>query len=171
METLEMLSASHPYNLTISGANILEWRFDNILLPDSNRNEPGSHGFVRYRVKPKNNLTAGSEIRNKAAIYFDFNDAVITNETLTRITIPTSLNPVPDRLISKIYPNPAHSVLHISCPGIFNYSLYNSSGALLKTVINNRDLSGLDVSSLPRGVYIIQLHTKKKSESHKFIVN
>ncbi|HYH15513.1 MAG TPA: hypothetical protein VD794_09840, partial [Flavisolibacter sp.] len=39
LNTLEMLSASHPYKLSISGNNTLEWRFDNILLPDSNRNE------------------------------------------------------------------------------------------------------------------------------------
>jgi hypothetical protein len=63
----------------------MEFKFENILLVDSNTNEPLSHGFVRYRIQPKTNLSAGDSITNFAAIYFDFNEPVITNTAKTII--------------------------------------------------------------------------------------
>jgi uncharacterized repeat protein (TIGR01451 family) len=77
--TLEMISASHAYDLHIRDGNKLEWRFNNILLVDSNMNEPASHGFIAYRIKPKNTLQIGDTVKNTASIYFDFNPAVLTN--------------------------------------------------------------------------------------------
>ena len=55
------------------------------MLPDSNANERKSHGFIRFRIKPKNTLVAGDSIKNKAAIYFDYNSPVITNSAITQI--------------------------------------------------------------------------------------
>lgn len=77
--TLEMISASHAYDLHIRDGNKLEWRFNNILLVDSNMNEPASHGFIAYRIKPKSTLQIGDTVKNTASIYFDFNPAVLTN--------------------------------------------------------------------------------------------
>ncbi len=83
--TIEVLSASHDYSLSVSGNGSLRWTFDNILLPDMNTNEPLSHGFIKYRVKPKNNLVIGDEIENTAYIFFDYNEPVITNTTVTQV--------------------------------------------------------------------------------------
>lgn len=86
--TLQMTGASHPYNLQIKDNKYCSWTFSNILLPDSNRNEPGSHGYLTFRIKPANGLVIGNKILNTAAIYFDFNPPVITNthETIVRAT-------------------------------------------------------------------------------------
>ena len=58
-ESFVMVNSSHPCNTTFVG-NIVYFEFLNILLPDSNINEPMSHGFVTFRVKPlktvKNNF-------------------------------------------------------------------------------------------------------------------
>lgn len=81
--TIEMLASSHDYTYTITGAGIVEWTFNNILLPDSTTNEPASHGFIKYRVRPKNNLVLGDEIKNTAYIYFDYNVPVVTNTVNT----------------------------------------------------------------------------------------
>ena len=54
--SLQMVAASHPYQLDIKSQNQLTWSFNNILLVDSFRNEPASHGFIAYRVKPKSSL-------------------------------------------------------------------------------------------------------------------
>ena len=47
--------------------------------------EPGSHGFFEYEIRPKNTLVLGDEIKSKAYIYFDYNPAIITNLPVTRV--------------------------------------------------------------------------------------
>ncbi|MES2649965.1 MAG: hypothetical protein V4717_24020 [Bacteroidota bacterium] len=79
--SLETISSSHPYKLSVDG-NIATWQFDRIKLVDSTTNEPASHGYISFTVQPKNALKIGDTTRNKAAIYFDFNLPVITNENL-----------------------------------------------------------------------------------------
>ncbi|MCC6727115.1 MAG: hypothetical protein IT258_21610 [Saprospiraceae bacterium] len=79
LTTLRPGTSSHPYNLEIKDGNILEFRFNQIMLPDSFINEPGSHGYLNFSISPKQNLPLGSIINNSAAIYFDFNTPVITN--------------------------------------------------------------------------------------------
>jgi hypothetical protein len=73
--------ASHAYSFQMYGPRVLEWTFNNILLPDSNVNEPASNGFVTFTVNQVPNLLDGSEINNTANIYFDFNPPIITNTT------------------------------------------------------------------------------------------
>ena len=82
--TLEMLDASHPYELRIHDP-VLRWTFSNILLPDSTTNEPDSHGYLFFKIKTKNDLAITDTIRNSAAIYFDYNDPVITEQAVTEI--------------------------------------------------------------------------------------
>jgi uncharacterized repeat protein (TIGR01451 family) len=84
-ETFEVINYSH-YNTVNLMDGILDFRFPNILLPDSASNPSGSQGFVQYRIKPKANLTAGTQIENTAHIYFDFNPAVVTNTTVNNFT-------------------------------------------------------------------------------------
>ena len=83
--TLQMVTASHPYQLTIDDNNRLSWLFPNILLADSNINEPASHGYIAYRIRPKATVMMGDTIRNTAAIYFDFNPPVATNISATAV--------------------------------------------------------------------------------------
>ncbi len=82
--SLEMLDASHPYELKIYDP-VLRWTFRDILLPDSTTNEPGSHGYLFFKIKTKDDLTITDTIRNSAAIYFDYNDPVITEQAVTEI--------------------------------------------------------------------------------------
>jgi uncharacterized repeat protein (TIGR01451 family) len=74
--------------------NKVFFKFTNIMLPDSNVNEPLSHGFVKFRVKAKSNLPPNDVINNRAGIYFDYNNAVLTNTASTIIntsTVPLTL--------------------------------------------------------------------------------
>jgi uncharacterized repeat protein (TIGR01451 family) len=77
--------ASHDYSFTMYGERVLQWTFNNIMLPDSNSNEEQSHGFITYTVNQIPDLTDGTQITNSAAIYFDSNEPVITNTTLHTI--------------------------------------------------------------------------------------
>ena len=83
--SLEMVQASHPYQFTLKDGKFATWTFSNIKLPDSNINEPLSHGYIVYKIKPVVGLAIGDSIRNSASIYFDFNLPVNTNTNLTII--------------------------------------------------------------------------------------
>ncbi len=72
-------ASSHPYEFELLGEGVVKFSFPNIMLPDSNINEPGSHGFVKFSVSQQPNIAMGSAIENYAAIYFDFNEPVFTN--------------------------------------------------------------------------------------------
>jgi uncharacterized repeat protein (TIGR01451 family) len=73
------VAASHSYSTIVNPDGLVRFVFDNIMLADSVHNEPESHGFVVYRIRPVAGLVAGDVIENTAAIYFDENPAVITN--------------------------------------------------------------------------------------------
>ena len=77
--TLEPLSASHPYRTTLFPDGELEFLFEDILLPDSTTNEPESHGYVTFRMKAYDHLEDLTIIENTANIYFDYNPAIVTN--------------------------------------------------------------------------------------------
>lgn len=89
--SVEPLMASHDYTLDLVNDNILVFRFFNINLPDSFSNEPASHGFVTFNININAGLPLGTTIHNTAAIYFDFNEAVITNTTLHTIYLPPAI--------------------------------------------------------------------------------
>jgi uncharacterized repeat protein (TIGR01451 family) len=89
LTTLSVVASSHSVSLELKPKNEAIFHFENILLPDSNVNEPGSNGFVRYSISPKAGLPESTIITNKANIYFDFNPPVATNEVSN--TFVTSL--------------------------------------------------------------------------------
>ena len=94
VKSLQMVTSSHNYQLNIKDGNKLTWYFKNIQLVDSITNEPASHGYIVYRIKPKTSLLPGDTIKNTAGIYFDFNLPVSTNTARTvveTVTLPVTL--------------------------------------------------------------------------------
>lgn len=80
LNSLRIISSSHLMSFYVNGKTI-HFVFDNINLPDSNTNEQASHGYVFYRVKPEENLSELTTVKNTAHIFFDLNAAVATNTT------------------------------------------------------------------------------------------
>jgi uncharacterized repeat protein (TIGR01451 family) len=91
---VQMMGSSHTCKTTVKD-NIIFFEFLDIMLPDSNINKFGSNGFVSFKIKPIASLTVGTNIPNKAAIYFDYNSPVITKPANTIIQ-----NPLPLQLLS-----------------------------------------------------------------------
>lgn len=83
LSTFRVTATSHPMTHSITGNGKVAFNFDNILLPDSNVNEEGSHGFVRYTVNRFAGQPTGTSIENTAHIYFDFNAPIVTNTVQT----------------------------------------------------------------------------------------
>ncbi len=83
--TIRPGASSHPYNFELTDQGLVRFTFENIMLPDSNVNEVASHGFVKFRIAQSLDLPDGTIINNQAGIYFDFNDAVLTNTTFHEV--------------------------------------------------------------------------------------
>ncbi|QEE48848.1 T9SS type A sorting domain-containing protein [Flavobacterium alkalisoli] len=165
--TFEPLASSHAYTV-IRQENELEFKFDNIHLPDSTTDEPGSHGFVTYRVKPLSEVEDGDEFNSIADIYFDFNPAIITNTAHTEIALVgvEQFNTV--KFI--LYPNPVTERLYItsqSGENIIYAEVYDING---KLCFKQDSLQGsIDVQSLNSGFYFIKLTTETTTLNYKFI--
>jgi uncharacterized delta-60 repeat protein/uncharacterized repeat protein (TIGR01451 family) len=82
--SFEMVASSAKYEVTINEGRCL-FSFNDIKLVDSIKNEPLSHGYLVYRLKPMTNVVVGDVILNKAAIYFDYNLPVFTNNEMTTV--------------------------------------------------------------------------------------
>lgn len=82
MGTIQMIDASHDNSWSFDGREVT-WFFDNIQLPDSLSDPEGSQGYIIYKVRTQPSLGVGDVLDVNAAIYFDFNEPVITNTTTT----------------------------------------------------------------------------------------
>lgn len=93
ISSMELVATSYNCNMTLTDNRLL-CEFTNINLPDSTSSPVGSHGFVKFRIKPSATLTSNTIIKNKASIYFDYNLPVVTNTANTIIAfwpIPLTL--------------------------------------------------------------------------------
>jgi uncharacterized repeat protein (TIGR01451 family) len=171
--SIQLISASHSYTTAIEKGNIFEWRFNNILLPDSNRNEIKSHGFIRYQIKPKNILIPGDQIKNRAAIYFDFNAPVITNETNTivKIIADTTASVDSSNLVNiQVFPNPAGAFVNVKTKGPFEYAFFNSSGQIIISPSTANNEISIDTKRFQKGMYVLWLKNSYGTYSYKIII-
>ncbi len=83
--SLQPIASSDSMQIWIEQDGEAVFRFNNIMLPDSNTSELASHGFVRFKIDMKPNLPPGTIIKNTGHIYFDANPAVITNQEFNTI--------------------------------------------------------------------------------------
>lgn len=92
---INISEASHQFR-HIMNNNVLEFVFDEINLKPKAENEAESRGYIIFELKLKQALKEFDSISNKAYIYFDDNQPVITNQArLERIPykwIPRPLN-------------------------------------------------------------------------------
>ncbi|WP_020539364.1 DUF7619 domain-containing protein [Lewinella cohaerens] len=161
VSTLTMLSASHQYEYEINDGASLVVHFTDILLPDSTTNEPASHGFFRFKIKPLPEYGYGTEIPNQAGIYFDFNEPVITNEAVLVIQEPVRVKAPVDLTRFDVFPNPTEGVLSVVIEEeyhdrISNFEILNALGEVVMTGDWSTD-NKLQVAQLPDGIYQILL--------------
>ncbi len=82
LSSLKIGMSSHPFEFEIDtrfNKRMLVFTFNNIYLVDSITDEANSHGYISFKISP-NIKYVNSRITNKANIYFDYNEPVVTNE-------------------------------------------------------------------------------------------
>jgi hypothetical protein len=160
---IETVSSSHDYIIEISGDTVF-WKFNNILLADSNTNELLSHGFVKFNISQDSTNNIGTEIKNKAFIYFDFNSPIITNETydIVGVDLLTNMNKTLNNSANDItlFPNPVSNMLYLE--GETNNEPWKIINSIGEVVLKGKSTE-IDVSQLKQGYYSIQINNIVKS--------
>jgi len=169
--TFQFVAASHPISEIRLERNALAFVFENIFLPDSISNEPGSHGFVSYTIETKEDLAEKTEIENTAHIYFDSNPAIVTNTTLNTMVSKLPGSSTLELEVQNnfsLYPNPANDQITIKLSKEMaesKWQIYSVQGELLDEGILNSDLA-IDIDHLNSGIYLMYLG----QEVQKFVV-
>ena len=71
-----------------------------------------------------------------------------------------------------IYPNPANSKFTVEYSGkLFNYYVYNNLGQLLSENKNNKNITVIDLSNFPKGVYFVEIETGKDRFRKKIVID
>ncbi|GGZ62740.1 DUF7619 domain-containing protein [Mesonia mobilis] len=167
--TLKIISASNDYHVNIVNGNAIEFVFNNIDLPYKDADEEGSQGYIAYKIKPKSDIAVGDVVSGDAAIYFDFNEPIITNEVSTEFIENLSVAS-PDFLAEvNLYPNPTSGVVSIqnnSALQIENVEVYSITGQKVLTSTSVK----IDLSALSSGIYFVKLIAAEGTSITKKVV-
>lgn len=145
LKTFEPISSTHDYYYTIeknNGSTKLSFIFEDINLVDSATNEVASQGSITFKIALKKETSNVNVVKNKAAIFFDFNPPIITNYAdVTLVDREKNFEPIEiwkdDTLIQKI------SYIDTTICGYFISPITGKryvSGTILELDPNSNDL-------------------------------
>lgn len=171
--TIRMISASHPYIMDRTGS-IVNWTFDNILLPPSVANTNTGKGYITFQIKPKAGYAVGDIIPNTASIYFDFNPAIITNTFNTEFVQQLGVNEF-ESADFVFYPNPVSESVTITVKNnssITGVVVYDMLGKMVFSQKPNTALStqNVDLSRVSKGIYLLEVTTESGAKAVKKLV-
>ena len=150
-DTFEPLASSHNYSLTRANAH-LEFTFDGINLPDSTTDEPASHGYITYRVKPKADIQEGAITTNTATSEFYSILLGSDNQQVNNILL---------------YPNPVKDILyiHTKTDEVISVTIYDLNGRKCLTA----EGAAINVEALKAGLYFVNITTESGNTTYKLI--
>lgn len=170
LETFQVINYSHPNVIDLTG-NILNVRFPNIQLPDSISNSAGSIGFIQYRIKPKSTWVATYKIKNKAYIYFDYNNPIVTNTTYNSILTATGLNNQSENVMA-LYPNPNNGTftVELNTQEKQLIQLFDVTGNLVLSQNMENGKATIDANHLSAGIYYISIKGNGVITNKKLVI-
>lgn len=165
LDPLTFLSgvSSHPYTVRMHGAGIVTWRFENIMLPDSGADLAGSQGFVKFKIRTQPGLQPADVIRNRAAIYFDYNAPIITNTSFLTISdqpIWVSDDMGQTEKEFHVSPNPFDHELTVQLNGTqgpVRLTIYDMMGRVVRQELSDSDRFVLQRNGLLQGIYLLEV--------------
>jgi len=168
--TIRPGASSHAYQFDLMGAGVVEFLFENIMLPDSNVNEPASNGFVKFSISPKESAPLETLIKNEAAIYFDFNEPVITNTTFHRLgenfIVGVWQPRVPGAAVT-VSPNPFGNEARLEVTGLrssapIRLRVIDLQGIVLRDMETSGTIFNLRKGDWPAGIYLFHIEQEGK---------
>lgn len=181
--SLETGAGSHPCIFEIYGQGILKWTFNNILLPDSNINEPASHGFVKFKAHQKQGNIHGTLIENRAEIIFDNNSPVITGAVWNVVNDTDLITTVKPEIYNNtievsVFPNPFNDyttfiISYVNKSEQYSIILYDLMGKTVKQINNiQSNVFNFRKDKLQSGMYFYKLYNVNGTiAAGKIIIN
>jgi hypothetical protein len=175
IHSIRSIQTSHSSSTKIISSDplIIEWFFENINLPAQSQSEELSQGYISFAIDLKEGLEDKTTVSNGAAIYFDYNEPVITNRATTLISseeetetykesIPTGTQMVSSNHSIILFPNPIteSSVIKIS-PALntFKTAVYDSKGIKLLEKDGSGDEVSINRNDIKPGIYFYHIYT------------
>lgn len=163
LSSFQMRGYSHKCEVALTG-NHLNVLFRDILLPDSSSSPEGSQGFFQFRIRPIPGLQDGSVVTNRAGIYFDFNEPIITNYAETNFQTPVSARGRVDLTgWMRVFPNPGtgHFTVQLddsSKRKPVRLEVFDGMGrqVLERSFTHGRAVE-FELDDQPNGVYVVKL--------------
>lgn len=170
--SIEIISSSHAVKPFLLPGGVMKFQFTNINLPDSTSDEAHSHGYVKYKINMKPGLAPGTEIKNTAYIYFDYNEPVATNTTVNTIELNTAIDEFINNNVA-IYPNPATNKITVRLDNNFPSTILITDilGKEIRNTRTNNKQTEIDVESLENGIYFITVVQNSTIISKKVIIS
>ncbi|MBP6574577.1 MAG: T9SS type A sorting domain-containing protein [Flavobacteriales bacterium] len=159
MSSFQQGVASHPFTVAFKPGRVVEWRFENILLADSNTNEPASHGLVSFRIQPELPLLPGTLLENEADIFFDFNAPVRTNTSTLLASSGMGANDAQAQHAFVVFPNPASDQMTVVTNGFTAkfVRILSADGRSVQHQQATSDRVEVNIVALNAGAYIVEV--------------
>lgn len=163
LTTLQLGSASHPFDLTVKDDTMI-FHMSDVAMAPSDDNYTESFGFVKFKLTPKENLGNGTVITNTAQLHYGPTMPVETNDVFNTIgenfVLVDILSP---QKFTSIYasPNPFfdHTTLHFE--GIkfktAKISIFDASGRLVRQEPIQSTPFTLQKKELTQGIYTFKI--------------
>lgn len=166
--TINVEAASHAHTWYLHNG-VLHVRFENINLPDSTSDEPGSHGFVKFSFVASQSLVTGDVVENVANIYFDFNEPIITNTASTFVNTALGVDATSTNGLA-VWPVPATDVLWLRSDAPMQRVLVlDRTGRAVRDAQASGLRGTIDVRDLSAGAYAVRCTTEKGIVQRMFV--
>lgn len=192
LSSLSIGAASHPFqwNLRSEKKPVLTFVFNGINMPDSSTNVLLSNGFIDFSIKSKPSIQEGTIIKNQAAIYFDYNNPIVTNTVFHTIkseyitdfsqanlitfeNLSTGVTPKNDPMTLIVYPNPSTGNVYFEIEKYkdIDLEIVDVTGNLIFQESVNSSTIEISKSVFKKGIHYYFLKDKGEVvKSGKFII-
>ncbi len=175
IKTISNIYSSHKAVFTIVNESILIWDFKDINLPDSVHNEPESHGYVQFKIRPVENLPFGHVLENSATIVFDHFQYTATNNTVVRVKPDYEFKYESIDLV--VFPQPTTDHLIVSFKSNYEQEIkFEFISNIGQVVYQEKRQAALGwnnfdfyLNDLERGVYFLNLISREGTNTRKII--
>jgi uncharacterized repeat protein (TIGR01451 family) len=167
INTLQPLSGTLPYQLSLLSGNVLKVEFANAVL------QPGDEGYFSFSVKPVLPLPLTAVIPNSFSVIMGSGFAGTSNKTTILNYDPAGVEVTnAEQWQIAVYPNPAMSYFNVEMKGWSTASLEitDARGALATRCVLHEGSNTVSTSGLAAGVYMLRFVSKDRITVRKVVV-
>jgi len=164
----------------VGARHVATFKFNNINLPRSADNPIGSNGMFTFTMHVKPGLAVGTQLRNRASVYFDYHEPERTNMTINTIMNTSGVNDIAASAghTFTIYPNPAsqsfNAIINSEISGSAIMTITDITGKTLsaKTIAlqKGQQTINTDASSLAPGMYFVSINDHGNVQTAKLVI-